>query len=151
MANQLIAGWIWIEYVNYQPLNTDESGVQLCVVVKAIYGLFGLIIKFALCPLIAKTCIILLRKEMAEEDALVVFQGREIRRTLFNDEWWFVAVDIVEALIDSKDPTGYLKDMRRRDEGFKEGWGQIATPLEIATKGGYQRINCVSTKRNENG
>ena len=50
---------------------------------------------------------------MADLDkALVVFQGREIRRTWFNDEWWFVAVDIVETLTDSKDPSGYLKDMR---------------------------------------
>ncbi len=84
--------------------------------------------------------------KMNSENALVVFQGKHIRRTWFNDEWWFVAVDIVQALADSKDPSGYLKDMRRRDEGFKEGWGQIATPLEIATKGGKQKINCVSTK-----
>ncbi|MBI3026619.1 hypothetical protein HYY70_00765, partial [Candidatus Woesearchaeota archaeon] len=61
---------------------------------------------------------------MNKENALVVFQGSRIRRTWFNDEWWFVAVDIVEALTDSKDPKGYLKDMRRRDEGFSEGWGQ---------------------------
>ncbi len=83
---------------------------------------------------------------MGEDKALVAFRGREIRRTWFNDEWWFVAVDIVETLTDSKDPTGYLKDMRRRDEGFREGWGQIATPLEIPTKGGHQRLNCISTK-----
>ncbi len=83
---------------------------------------------------------------MDEEKALVAFRGKEIRRTWFNDEWWFVAIDIVEALTDSKNPTGYLKDMRRRDEGFKEGWGQIATPLEILTKGGPQRLNCISTK-----
>ena len=36
--------------------------------------------------------------------------------------------------------------MRRRDEGFNEGWGQIATPLEIVTAGGKQLINCVSVK-----
>jgi hypothetical protein len=36
--------------------------------------------------------------------------------------------------------------MRRRDEGFNEGWGQIATPLEIITSGGKQRVNCVSVK-----
>ena len=83
---------------------------------------------------------------MNQNNALVVFQGTKIRRTWFNDEWWFVAIDIVEALTDSKDPSGYLKDMRRRDESFKEGWGQIATPLEISTIGGKQRINCVSTK-----
>ena len=84
--------------------------------------------------------------KMNSENALVVFQGKHIRRAWFNDEWWFVAVDIVQALTDSKDPSGYLKDIRRRDEGFKEGWGQIATPLEIPTIGGKQKINCVSTK-----
>ena len=83
---------------------------------------------------------------MDSEKALVVFQGKKIRRIWFNDEWWFVAVDIVEALTDSKNPSGYLKDMRRRDEGFKEGWGQIATPLSIDTQGGMQKLNCVSTK-----
>jgi len=83
---------------------------------------------------------------MEEKNKIIIFQNKKIRRTWFNDEWWFVAVDIVEVLSDSKDSSGYLKDMRRRDEGFKKGWGQIATPLEIATTGGKQRINCVSTK-----
>ena len=81
-----------------------------------------------------------------EEKSLVVFQDRKIRRTWFNDEWWFAAVDIVEVLTDSRNPNGYLKDMRRRDEGFAQGWGQIATPLSIDTPGGKQRINCVSIK-----
>jgi len=83
---------------------------------------------------------------MNEHNALVVFQGKKIRKTWFNEEWWFVAVDIIEVLTDSKEPSGYLRDMRRRDEGFSKGWGQIATPLLIETKGGKQRINCVSTK-----
>ncbi len=83
---------------------------------------------------------------MDPEKSLMIFQGKEIRRTWFNDEWWFSAVDIVAVLTDSKDPSGYLKDMRRRDEGFAEGWGQIATPLLIDTAGGKQQINCVSTK-----
>ena len=83
---------------------------------------------------------------MDEHKALVVFQGKEIRRTWFNDEWWFVAVDIVATLADTKDPSGYLKDMRRRDDGFAKGWGQIATPLSIDTPGGKQQMNCVSVK-----
>jgi len=81
-----------------------------------------------------------------EEKALVIFQGTKVRRTWFNDEWWLVAVDIIQALTDSKDPSGYLKDMRRRDEGFAQGWGQIATSLSIETAGGKQQINCVSVK-----
>ena len=42
---------------------------------------------------------------MDEKNALVVFQDKKIRRVWFNDEWWFVAVDIVTALTDSKDPS----------------------------------------------
>jgi prophage antirepressor-like protein len=83
---------------------------------------------------------------MEQDKALVVFQDKKIRRIWFNEEWWFVAVDIVQALTESKDPSGYLKDMRRRDEGFAEGWGQIATPLSVDTEGGKQQINCVSVK-----
>ncbi|MGV8152044.1 MAG: BRO-N domain-containing protein [Candidatus Nanoarchaeia archaeon] len=85
-------------------------------------------------------------QEENKEKGLVIFQGKKIRRVWFNNGWWFVAADIVQTLTDSSDPNGYLKDMRRRDEGFKEGWGQIATPLEVDTAGGKQRINCVSTE-----
>lgn len=83
---------------------------------------------------------------MDKDKALVVFEDRKIRRTWFNEEWWFVAVDLISALTDSKDPSGYLKDMRRRDEGFAKGWGQIATPLSVDTPGGRQQLNCVSVK-----
>lgn len=72
---------------------------------------------------------------MDEHKALVVFEGKNIRRTWFNEEWWFAAIDIVAALTDSSDPSGYLKDIRRRDEGFAQGWGQIATILPFNTGG----------------
>jgi len=35
---------------------------------------------------------------------------------------------------------GYIKDMRRRDPELSKGWGQIATPLSIETRGGIQKI-----------
>jgi len=84
--------------------------------------------------------------EEKEETHIALFKGKAIRRKWFDDRWWFVATDIIFILTDSKDPSGYLKDMRRRDEGFEEGWGQIATPLKIMTSGGEQTMNCVSTE-----
>lgn len=84
--------------------------------------------------------------EEKEDTHIAIFNGKSIRRKWFNEEWWFVATDIISVLTDSKDPNGYLKDIRRRDEGFNEGWGQIATPLDIITSGGKQKVNCVSTK-----
>lgn len=80
------------------------------------------------------------------ETHLAVFKGRKIRRTLHNNEWWFVIADVISALTDSVDPSGYIKDMRRRDEELSKGWGQIATPLSIQTEGGPQKINCANTE-----
>jgi DNA-damage-inducible protein D len=60
---------------------------------------------------------------------IALFQKKEVRRVIYNKEWWFVIADVVAALTDSTDPQGYLKDMRRRDPEIAKGWGQIATPL----------------------
>jgi DNA-damage-inducible protein D len=83
---------------------------------------------------------------MEEKDALVVFQGKEIRKAWHQDEWWFSIVDIIYALTDSKDPKQYLNKMRQRDEGLAKGWVQIVHTLPIDTDGGHQKINCVNTE-----
>jgi len=80
------------------------------------------------------------------DKSIAVFKGKGIRRTLYKSEWWFAIADIVSALTDSADPSGYIKDMRRRDEELSKGWGQIATPLVIQTEGGPQRVNCANTE-----
>jgi len=77
---------------------------------------------------------------------IAIFQKKEIRKTIHNDEWWFVISDVIFVLTDSKNPKGYLKDMRRRDEELFKGWGQIATPLDIHTVGGVQKLNCANTE-----
>ena len=41
------------------------------------------------------------------ETRVALFQKREIRRTMHNNEWWFVITDIIAALTDSTDPSGY--------------------------------------------
>ena len=77
---------------------------------------------------------------------IAVFKKKEIRKTIHNNEWWFVITDVVEALTDSVQPKGYIKDMRRRDPVLSKGWVQIATPLLIETKGGEQKLNCANTE-----
>jgi len=77
---------------------------------------------------------------------IAIFQRKEIRKTIHNNEWWFVIEDVVSALTDSVQPKGYIKDMRRRDSELAKGWGQIATPLMIETKGGKQQLNCANTE-----
>jgi prophage antirepressor-like protein len=70
------------------------------------------------------------------------FLRKNVRKTFYNDEWWFVLNDIVIALTETKDPADYMKKVKSRDDGLSEGWGQIVTPLEIETTGGKQKLNC---------
>ncbi len=72
------------------------------------------------------------------------FLRKEVRKTFYNGEWWFVLNDIIVALTETKDPSDYMKKVKSRDNGLSEGWGQIVTPLEIATTGGKQKLNCAS-------
>ncbi len=81
-----------------------------------------------------------------EEQKIAIFKQQEIRKVIYKKEWWFVIEDIVVALTDSIQPSGYIKDMRRRDEELAKGWGQIATPLPIKTAGGIQKLNCANTE-----
>ena len=77
---------------------------------------------------------------------IAVFQETSIRRVWHGDEWWFAIVDVVGVLTDSVQPEGYVKDLRRRDPELAKGWGQIATPLQVKTAGGAQRVNCANTE-----
>lgn len=83
---------------------------------------------------------------MEPNDKIIIFQEKQIRRVWHNEEWWFVIVDVIEALAESKNPAGYVKDMRRRDPELSKGWGQIATPLPVDTTGGKQKLNCANTE-----
>ena len=80
------------------------------------------------------------------ETKIAVFKGKEIRKTIHNNEWWFVIEDVVYVLTDTVNSKDYIKKIRKRDEVLSKGWGQIVTPLKIETKGGKQKINCANTE-----
>jgi len=82
---------------------------------------------------------------------VTLFQRREIRRTMHNNEWWFVITDIIAALTDSTEPSDYWKKMRKRDPDLGkalQGGGQFVPPLalEFTTAGGPQKIQCWNTE-----
>jgi hypothetical protein len=78
---------------------------------------------------------------------IAVFRGKEIRKTLQNDEWWFSVSDVVEALTDSTDPKQYIKKLRQRDQELNSYWGTICTPLAIlAPDGKIRETNCANTE-----
>lgn len=85
---------------------------------------------------------------MPENTQIKLFEEKKVR-SVWNEEeqqWYFVVVDVIEILTDSKNPTDYIKKMRKRDPVLSEGWGQLVTPLGVQTAGGTQRINCANVK-----
>ena len=81
------------------------------------------------------------------ETNIAVFKGKEIRKTIHKNEWWFSVSDVVEALTDSADPKQYIKKMRQRDPELNSYWGTICTPLEITAPDGKMReTNCANTE-----
>lgn len=77
---------------------------------------------------------------------IALFQRKEVRRVIHNNEWWFVVVDVVAALTDSVNPTDYFNKVRQRDPELAKGYGQIVHPLSIPTAGGAQKLNCANTE-----
>ncbi len=77
---------------------------------------------------------------------IALFQQKEIRKVLHNDEWWFVVEDITIALTDSTDPKQYIRRMRERDPELEKGWVQFVRTLDVETKGGTQKMNCANTE-----
>jgi prophage antirepressor-like protein len=87
-----------------------------------------------------------------ETTKIALFKGKKIRKTLFNNEWWFVINDVIEALTDSTDPAQYFKRMKQRDIELakltQQGEVQFVPPLmlEVETLGGKQKMFCWNTE-----
>jgi len=86
---------------------------------------------------------------MVEKEAqkgLIVFQDRKIRRLLYNNEWFYSVVDIVEVLTDSPTPRQYWGKVKDREFIALELspiWVQLKMPAE---DGKLRYTDCVNTK-----
>ncbi len=88
---------------------------------------------------------------MGKTTKIAIFKGKEIRKTIYKNEWWFSVNDIIEALTDSRDPAQYFKRLKSRDTELKklmEGGVQFVPPLmlNIETLGGKQKAYCWNTE-----
>jgi len=77
---------------------------------------------------------------------IAIFKGKQIRKTIHDNEWWFVIEDIVNVLTDSNDSKQYIQRMKQRDPELQKGWVQFVHTLSINTSGGPQRMICANTE-----
>lgn len=77
---------------------------------------------------------------------IAIFKKKNIRKTIYKNEWWFVVEDVVVALTDSRNPKDYITKMKLRDSELAKGYGQIVSILPIDTVGGKQKMVCANTE-----
>jgi len=84
---------------------------------------------------------------MEPDNALVVFQGKQIRRIWYDEQWYFSVVDVVEVLADSSRPRKYWSDLKKKltEEGFEmsDKIGQLKLP---APDGKMRFTDCANTE-----
>ncbi len=51
-----------------------------------------------------------------EEQNLMPFEGKPIRKIWHNDQWYFSIVDVIEVLTDSNQPSRYWTDLKKRSK-----------------------------------
>ena len=47
--------------------------------------------------------------------SLAAFQGKNIRKTWHNEEWYFSVIDVVETLTSSSNPRNYWNMLKKRE------------------------------------
>ncbi len=70
---------------------------------------------------------------------IAIFKGKEIRKTVYNNEWYFSVADVIEVLTDTVDIRDYIKKMRKRDKELNFYWGTNCPPVEMTAKDGKKR------------
>lgn len=78
----------------------------------------------------------------------IIFKGKQVRRTLQNNEWYFSVIDVIQVLTDSVNPRDYWFKMKKRvmDEDGIE-LSTICRQLKLQAVDGKKRLtDCANTE-----
>ena len=79
---------------------------------------------------------------------IAVFKGREIRKTIYEDEWWFSVIDVIGALTDSVNARDYWFKMKVREKNDADvELSTICRQLKLEAPDGKMReTDCANTE-----
>ena len=85
---------------------------------------------------------------MQEETKIAIFKGKNVRKTIYKNEWWFSVIDICEALTGSSIPKRYWSDLKIKlvKDGFNEVYEKIVRLKMFALDGKMRETDCANTE-----
>jgi prophage antirepressor-like protein len=83
-----------------------------------------------------------------ETTKIAVFKGRQVRKTIHNNEWWFSVIDVIEALTGNERPRKYWNDLKLKliKEGYVEVSEKIGQLKLQAPDGKLRQTDCANTE-----
>src|SRR3989338_2800567 len=86
--------------------------------------------------------------ENVPSHSLAAFQGKEIRKTWYNNEWFFSVVDVIQALTNSVDAKDYWYRLKQREQESSEiELSTICRQLKLKAEDGKLReTDCANTE-----
>ncbi len=79
---------------------------------------------------------------------LAIFQKKEIRKTIYNNEWWFSVIDVIEVLTETDRARKYWSDLKIKIEN--EGQFQLSEEIGQlklkASDGKMRKTDCANTE-----
>lgn len=86
-------------------------------------------------------------KNEPQNDKLIVFQNKSIRRILVDEEWFFSVVDVVAVLTGSADPAAYWRKLKQRLTAEGSQVVTICHGLKLpANDGKSYKTDCANVK-----
>ena len=83
------------------------------------------------------------------ETKIAIFKGKNIRKIIYKNAWWFSVIDVVAALTDSNIPRRYWSDLKikLKKEGFVEVYEKIVQLKLRAPDGKLRETDCANNTR----
>ena len=82
------------------------------------------------------------------ETKIAIFRNKEIRKTIYKNEWWFSIIDVIEVLTGSERPRKYWNDLKKKltEEGYSEVSENIGQLKLEASDGKKYYTDCADTE-----
>ena len=88
------------------------------------------------------------KNKLEETTKIALFRGKEVRKTIHKNKWWFSIIDIVEVLTNNKRPRKYWNDLKKKlkNEGYIEVSEKIGQLKLLASDGKLRETDCANTE-----
>jgi hypothetical protein len=85
-----------------------------------------------------------------QDNHIAIFKGKKIRKTIYNKEWWFSVVDVVQALTDQSDDYIARKYWNKLAQRLREEGSEAVTNCHqlklLAPDGKMRETDCADTE-----